>query len=107
LQGSVNDIKGTEDWSRRNKNLNITWIDYQKASDSVPHSWVEKPIAFVGVNSKIVRFYKLSMEKWNTRLILKTKAEVMRTQPIQTGRGIFTITLLHRNHSIHKRAEQS
>ena len=29
------------------------------------------------------------MEKWNTRLILKTKQEVMQSQPIQIQRGIF------------------
>jgi len=39
---------------RRNKNLSIAWIDYQKAFDRVPHSWVEKTIEFVGVDSKIV-----------------------------------------------------
>jgi len=32
------------DCRRRNKNLSISWIDYQKAFDSVPHSWVEKSI---------------------------------------------------------------
>jgi len=45
-----------EDCRRRNKNLRIAWIDYQKAFDSVPHSWEEKSIEMVGVNSKIVRF---------------------------------------------------
>ena len=29
------------------------------------------------------------MEKWNTRLILKTKQEVMQSQPIQIRSGIF------------------
>jgi len=50
---------------------------------------VEKSIELVGVNSKIVRFCKLSMEKWNTRLFFKTKQEIMRSQPIQIRRGIF------------------
>jgi len=50
-----------QDCRRRNRNLSIAWIGYQKAFDSVPHSWVEKSIALVGVNSKIVRFCKLSM----------------------------------------------
>ena len=77
-----------EECRRRNKNSSIAWIDYQKAFDSVPHSWMEKLIALVGVNSKIDRFCKLSMEKWNTRLILKTKKEVMQLQPIQIRRGI-------------------
>jgi len=78
-----------EDCRRRNKNLSIAWIDYQKAFDRVPHSWVEKSIELVGVNSKIFRFCKLSIEKWNTRLILKTKQDVMQSQPIQIRRGIF------------------
>jgi hypothetical protein len=60
-----------------------------KAYDSVPHSWVEKSIELVGVNSKIVRFCKLSMKKWNKRLSLKTQQEVMQSQPIQIRRGIF------------------
>ena len=59
-----------EDCKRRNNNIIIAWIDYQKAFDSVPHSWVQKSIALVGVNSKIVRFCKLFMEKWNTRLLM-------------------------------------
>jgi len=58
-----------EDCRRRNKNLSIAWIDYQKAFDSVPHSWVEKSIPLVGVNSRFVRFRKLSVDKWNTRLL--------------------------------------
>jgi len=52
-----------EDCRRRNKNLSIARNDYQNAFDSVPHSWVEKSIELVGVNSKIVRFCKHSMEK--------------------------------------------
>jgi hypothetical protein len=78
-----------EDCRRRNKNLSMAWIDYQKAYDSVPHSWVEKSIALVGVNSKIVRFCKLFMEKWNTRLFLKTNQEVLQAQPIQMQKRIF------------------
>jgi len=58
-----------EDCRIRNKNLSIAWTDYQKTFDGVPHSWMEKPKELVGVNSKIVRFCKLSVEKWNTRLI--------------------------------------
>jgi len=49
---------------------------------------VVEPIALVGVNTKIVRVCKLSMEKWNTRLFFKTKQEVMQSQPIQIRRGI-------------------
>jgi hypothetical protein len=57
--------------AREEKKLSIAWIDYHKAFDSVPHAWVEESIAIVRLNSKIVRFCKLSMEKWNTMHILK------------------------------------
>jgi hypothetical protein len=52
-----------EDCKKRSKNLNMAWIDYQKAFDSVTHSWIEKSIELVGVNNKIVKFCKLSMGK--------------------------------------------
>jgi hypothetical protein len=52
---------------------------------------VEESISLVGVNSKIVRFCKLSMEKWNKRLFFKWKQEVMQSQPIQVRRGIFQV----------------
>jgi hypothetical protein len=60
-----------EDCRRKNKNLSMAWIEYQKAFDSVTRSWVEKSIELVSVNSKIVRFCKLSTEKWKTRLLSK------------------------------------
>jgi hypothetical protein len=65
-----------EEGKRRRKNLSISWIDYQKAFDSVKHSWIEKSIELVGANSKIVKVCKSSMEKWNTVLLLKTKQGV-------------------------------
>ena len=77
-----------EECKTRNKNLRVAWIDYQKAFDSVKHNWLEKSTVLVRVISKIVRFRNLSMEKWNIRLILKTKQEVMQSQPIQIRRGI-------------------
>jgi hypothetical protein len=49
---------------------------------------VEKSIASVGVNSKIVRFCELSVEEWYTRVFLKTKQEIMQSQPIQIRREI-------------------
>jgi hypothetical protein len=78
-----------EDRRRRNKHLSITRIDYQKAFDSIPHSWVEKSIGLVGVNRKTGGFCKLFMEKWNIRLFSKTKQDVMLSEPIQIRRGIF------------------
>jgi hypothetical protein len=41
---------------RRNKDLSAAWIDFQRAFDSVPHSWVEKPVEKVGVDNNIVNY---------------------------------------------------
>lgn len=78
-----------EDCSKRKKNLNMAWIDYQKAFDRVPHSWIGKSMELVGVNDSIVKFCKHSMEKWNTKLQLRTNQELMQSQPIKINRGIF------------------
>jgi hypothetical protein len=61
-----------EDCKTIRKNLNMAWIDYQKAFDSVPNSWIENSIEMRGGNNKIVKFCKLSMEKWSTKLQFKT-----------------------------------
>jgi hypothetical protein len=101
-----------EDHKKRRKNLNIAWIDYQKAFDSVPHNWIEKPIEMPGVNDIIVKFCKLTMEKCNTVLWLKTDQELMQSKPIKTNRRIFhgdslspllfCIALILLNHEINR-----
>jgi hypothetical protein len=78
-----------EDSKKRKKNLSIAWIDYQKAFDSVPHSWIEKSIELLGVNNKIINFCKSSMQKWRTRLQLKTNQEKQQSRLITIIRGIF------------------
>jgi hypothetical protein len=37
---------------RRKKNLSMAWIDYQKAFDRVPHSWIIKSLELIGINKK-------------------------------------------------------
>jgi hypothetical protein len=78
-----------EDCKNRRKNLNMAWIDYEKAFDGVPLSWMEKSIELIGVNNKIVKFCKLSVEKWSTKLQLKTNLELMQSRLIKINRRIF------------------
>ncbi|XP_023711182.1 uncharacterized protein LOC111866445 [Cryptotermes secundus] len=72
-----------EDCRRRKKNLNMAWIDYQKAFDRVPHSWIEKSMELVGVNDSIVKFCKHSMEKWNIKLQLRTNRNSCNHNPLK------------------------
>jgi hypothetical protein len=73
MQGSTVDIKSNiGGLQEEKKNLNMARIDYQKEFHSVLHSWIEKLIELTGVNNKIVKFCKFSMEKWSINLQLKT-----------------------------------
>ena len=44
------------------------WIDYQKAYDLVPHSWILEALGMVGVADGIRRLLCRSMTKWTTNL---------------------------------------
>ena len=39
----------------------MAWIDYQKAFDRVPHSWIIKSLELIGINNKIILFTKKVM----------------------------------------------
>jgi hypothetical protein len=41
------------------------------------------------VNNKIINFCKSSLEKWSTRLQLKTNQELLQSRLIKVNRGIF------------------
>ena len=52
----------------RNKNLAMSWIDYKKAYDMVPHSWIIECLDFFGVAQNIKSLLVKSMEKWKVML---------------------------------------
>ena len=52
----------------RNKNLAMAWIDYKKAYDMVPHSWIIECLNLFGVAENIKSLLVNSMEKWKVML---------------------------------------
>ena len=50
--------------------LRMAWIDYRKAYDSVPHSWIIKCLKMYGIADNIVAFLEKSMASWRTELQL-------------------------------------
>ena len=44
----------------RKKNLAVAWIDYKKAYDMVPHSWIVECFGMVGVSEQI----QLCLKAW-------------------------------------------
>jgi hypothetical protein len=53
---------------RRKTNLEVVWIDYKKAYDRVPHSWLIECMDIYKVNPTIKEFLTKEMSKWTTEL---------------------------------------
>ena len=56
------------DCRKRHTNLGMTWIDYKKAYDMVPHSWILESLELVQMSDNILKFVKRSMANWQTEL---------------------------------------
>ena len=52
----------------RNKNLAMAWIEYKKAYDMVPHSWIIECLDLFGAAENIKSLLVNSMEKWKVML---------------------------------------
>ena len=46
----------------------MAWIDYKKAYDMVPHSWIIECLDFFGVAENIKSLLVNTMEKWKAML---------------------------------------
>ena len=73
----------------RKKNLCVAWIDYQKAFDRVPHSWIIKSLELIGINNKVISFIKKVLSYWRTRMRLHTENKLIETSDIKIKCGIF------------------
>ena len=56
------------DGKKRHTNLGMAWIDYKKAYDMVPHSWILESLELVQVSDNILEFAKMSMANSQTEL---------------------------------------
>ena len=56
------------DFKRKRKNLAMAWVDYKKAYDLVPHSWIIESLKMAQVAGNIIRFLQKSMVNWKTEL---------------------------------------
>ena len=78
-----------ENCKKRKKNLSTAWIDYKKAFDSVPHSWILKYLQMYKIHPVLITFIEESMSQWKTNMTLVHKEGVLETGPIRIKRGIF------------------
>ena len=78
-----------ENCKKRKKNLSTDWIDYKKAFDSVPHSWILKCLQMYKIHPVLLTFIEESMSQWKINMTLVHKGGVLGTGPIRIKRGIF------------------
>ena len=67
------------------KDVAMSWIDYKKAYDMVPHSWIKEVLNLTGVASNIQHLITNSMGKWGTLLTSNGKE----LGKVEIKRGIF------------------
>ena len=72
------------------RHTNLSWIDYRKAYDLVPHSWVNECMEMFGIAENLRTFFQKSMQHW--RLSLRTNGEDL--EEVNVKRGIFQVDSL-------------
>ena len=77
-----------EECQNKRKNLSTAWIDYRKAFDSIPHSWIIKAMQMYKVSPILVSYIRHSMSTWQTTMILNYSSGSIATTPIRIKRGI-------------------
>lgn len=80
------DAVATEQAYHRTRNIHMAYIDYRKAFDSVPHSWLVKVLELYKINTEMVALLEHLMSLWETELSLGNS---IRTRRIPIRRGIF------------------
>lgn len=70
---------------RKQRSLSMAWIDYKKAYDMVPHSWILETLRLTGVAENIRIFLERTMADWKT--VLTSSGEELGEVGIR--RGIF------------------
>ena len=70
---------------RRKTNLSMAWIDYKKAFDMVPHSWLIECLEIYGAEENTIKFLKNTMAHWKTILT----SSGTRLAEVNIRRGIF------------------
>ena len=52
----------------RRKNLAMAWIDYKKAYDMVPHSWIINSLKMYKISDEVINFIDKTMKTWRVEL---------------------------------------
>ena len=71
------------------KRRNLSRIDYKKAFDSVPHTWIAKNLELYKICPAIAPFMGENMKSWKTILHLNHDKGMMPSRPIEIKSGVY------------------
>ncbi|CAK1589327.1 unnamed protein product [Parnassius mnemosyne] len=74
---------------RNRRNLSAAWIDYKKAFDSVPHTWLKRVLELYKVDCTVRDFLGQCMGQWSTILCHLGERMTAAENHIRIRRGIF------------------
>lgn len=74
---------------RKSHNLSVGWIDFRKAFDSIPHSWLQRTLQLYKVHPAIINFLTTCMKSWRTTLHVMRGKLSYHTDEVKICRGIF------------------
>ncbi|CAK1594374.1 unnamed protein product [Parnassius mnemosyne] len=71
------------------RNFSAAWIDYKKAFDSVPHTWLKRVLELYKVDCTVRDFLRQCMGQWSTILCYLGEQMMAAENHIRIRRGIF------------------
>ena len=74
-----------KDCRKRHTNLAMAWIDYRKAYDFIPHSWIKECMELMGIAENVRELLVKSMKQW--KLLLTSNGNEL--GDVKVNRGIF------------------
>ncbi|XP_059045798.1 uncharacterized protein LOC131841493 [Achroia grisella] len=74
---------------RNRRNFSAAWIDYKKAFDSVPHSWLRRILELYKIDGTVRVFLETCMGQWTTILTIQGERLTDTADRIEIKRGIF------------------
>ena len=92
----------------RRKNLAMAWIDYKKAYDMLPQSWILHCLKMYKISHEVINFIEQTMNTWRVELTAggRNTADTKIQRGIFQGDALsplrFIITMMPLNHILRK-----
>lgn len=78
----------SEEVTKYRRNLLTIWLDYKKAYDSLPHSWVIESLILAKIPTPIINSIKQLISQWSTEMTLPTEDRTMLIGDIVYNKGL-------------------